>query len=77
MKFSLINIQGRIVGNPFGAWIQNHIGTLESATQSAIDIEEANSNKIDVAVMEQSAEGMPFTVYDVKRLDTRRNAHGQ
>jgi hypothetical protein len=51
MKFSLINIieqSGNLVS---GYWIQDHIGTLASATAKAHELEATNSNKIDVAVV--------------------------
>jgi hypothetical protein len=65
MKYSLISMKSK-------AWIQNHIGTLETATAAAIATEKANSNKIDVGVMEQTAEIMPYLVPNVRRLDCQR-----
>jgi len=58
MTFSLIIVQkahseGHASGTIDGSWVQDHIGTLESATQAAIQTEAANSNKIDVAVTDQ------------------------
>ena len=52
MKFSLINIieqSGLLVS---GYWLQDSIGSLASAIQAAHDTEAANSNKIDVAVVD-------------------------
>jgi hypothetical protein len=52
MKFSLISIieqSGLLVS---GYWLQDHFGSLASATQAARDTEAANSNKIDVAVVD-------------------------
>lgn len=36
-----------------GYWLQDHIGTVETAKKVAGATEEVNSNKIDVAVVEQ------------------------
>ena len=53
MKFSLVNV-GRQRGNLVeGSWVQNHIGTLESATERARQTEAANGNHIIVAVTEE------------------------
>lgn len=75
MKFSLINVTNtRENGNVDGWWEQNHIGTLESATQAAIDTERANGKRIDIAVVDQVSEdthGDPFRI-DLVRLDQRR-----
>jgi len=53
MKFSLINIHHKNGNKIDGSWLQNHIGTLESAIEVAIKTEQANSNKIKVAVVEE------------------------
>ena len=52
MRFSLINVDQEYDGMVDGVWIQNHTGTLESATQKARETEQANSNRITVAVVE-------------------------
>ena len=71
MKFSLINIieqSGLLVS---GYWLQDHIGSLASAIQAAHDTEAANSNKIDVAVVEELSSTTPVLGYwtNLTRLD--------
>jgi hypothetical protein len=74
MKFSLINVQRRGTGTIDGNWIQDHIGTFESATQVAIETEAVNGNKIDVAVVDDSGtfKSTGQMCYFLKRLDTQR-----
>lgn len=60
MIFSLINVstiskEGKVVGY----WIQDHIGTLESAKQCALETEQANSNRITVVVTNQVNSSVP------------------
>lgn len=52
MKFSLVNVFEEKDGLVNGVWIQDHTGTLESATKAARDTERANSNRITVAVVD-------------------------
>lgn len=71
MKFSLVNVEkqeGKFVD---GTWMQNHIGTLETATGKARATEKANSNRITVAVVEDLNYGMPNYSYrkNLVRLD--------
>ena len=77
MKFSLINIHGERDGKPYGSWLQDHIGDLESATQAAIDTEKANSNKIDVAVVKEVNSVVPnLSLFRfINRLDTSRRTN--
>lgn len=75
MTFSLMSVfkknsDGTIQGN----WIQDHIGTLETAIETAKATEATNGNKIDVAVVDSkgwrgTGEHLDFQ----KRLDTQRN----
>ncbi len=57
-----------------GSWVQDHIGTLDSATQAAKDTEAANGNKQDYAVVSQLSGSTPN--YEIKngldRLDIKR-----
>ena len=74
MIFTLLNVQktedDRTVS---GSFIQDHIGTLESAIQRAKDIEAVNSNKIDVAVIEDTCSNDPLATYfSMRRLDGNR-----
>lgn len=60
MKFSLVNvILKHDDGKISGFWIQNHVGTLESAKIVAKSIEAANSNRIEVAVVEEIPSSYP------------------
>jgi hypothetical protein len=71
MKFSLINVQASTGPFVSGSWLQDHIGSLATATARARDIEAANSNKIDVAVVEELSSKTPALGYwpDLTRLD--------
>lgn len=75
MIFTLINVDkvepdGTVSGNQ----IQDHIGTLETAIQKAIDTEVVNSNAIDIAVVPNTMGCMPFIYYSsLTRLDKIRN----
>jgi hypothetical protein len=53
MRFSLINVQERAGPLVSGSWLQDHIGSLATASARAHELEIANSNKIDVAVVEE------------------------
>lgn len=54
MKFSLLNVyRTNADGTVDGYWIQDHIGTIETAKEMARKTEAANSNKIQVAVVQQ------------------------
>lgn len=60
MKFSLINVSRISNGLVDGSWIQDHIGTLESAEEAAIATERANINRIKVAVVDEIAGAVPM-----------------
>ena len=52
MTYSLINVsKTNKDGTINGGWIQDHIGDIKSASDAANRTEEANSNKILVAVV--------------------------
>jgi hypothetical protein len=51
MKFSLINVIEMSGNQISGSWIQNHIGTLASATERARELEAVNCSMIDIAVV--------------------------
>lgn len=72
--YSLINVYKEENNLVDGSWLQDHIGTLESAINRAIEIEKVNSNKIDIAVVDQIYSATPIltTHYNMKRLDTSR-----
>lgn len=69
-KFSLITVSSEKDGFITGYWIQDHVGTLETAKAAAIATEKVNSNKIDVAVVEQVSTTVPLlhNFTDLKRL---------
>ena len=75
MKYSLINVAGIQHGKIYGYWLIDHIGTLDSAIECAIATEKVNSNKIDVAVVDQVTGPCPNldTHYFLNRLDIQRN----
>jgi len=75
MKYSLVNVDKELDGMVSGVWLQDHIGTLESAIENAIATEQANSNRITVAVVEDLGLWIPDynRRTDMKRLDAGRN----
>ncbi len=70
MRFSLINVHSEADGIISGNWIQDHIGTLETAKVIARKTEEINSNKITVAVISEVSYAYPSAWFtNMKRLD--------
>jgi hypothetical protein len=80
-NFSLVHVQklepidswmtpGRIKG----LWVQNHVGgTIETATAAAIRTEEANGNRLDIAVVPSIITILNYdTIYNLERLDEQR-----
>jgi hypothetical protein len=64
MKFSLISVtlmgdDGRVSGY----WVQNHIGTLETAQQRARDTEATNSNKITICIVDEVNTTVPMGMF--------------
>ena len=57
MKYSLLTIND---DGKTGYWMQDHIGTIESAKETAKMIESVNSNKITVGVFNDVATVVPF-----------------
>lgn len=81
MNYSLVNVQplqpidswmqpNRIKG----IWVQDHVeGTLESATSAAKRTEEANGNRLDIAVVAAIGSTPNYdTLYNLVRLDEQR-----
>ena len=70
MKFSLINVIREYDGMVDGFWLQNHTGTLESDTEKSRATEQANSNRITVAVVEKLSYTPAHSLRkELKRLD--------
>lgn len=70
MKFSLINVEKQNNNTISGTWLQNHVGTLESATEKARKTEKANGNKIIVAVVEELSYSPDYSLKtNLERLD--------
>jgi len=71
MKFSLINVTEQSGVLISGSWLQDHIGSLASAIARARELEAANRNKIDVAVVEELSSTTPALGYwtNLPRLD--------
>ena len=71
MKFSLINVIES--SGPFisGYWVQDHIGPLSSARETARATEATNGNKIIVAVVAELSSTTPALGYwtNLTRLD--------
>jgi hypothetical protein len=62
-KFSLITVHERRGNLVSGNWVQNHVGTLETAKQKARHTEEANNNKIEIAVVDELPSSIPALTY--------------
>lgn len=79
MKFSLITIHEEKNGLVSGNWVQNHIGTLETASAAARATEAANSNRIRVAIIEELNSVVPMLSYwsGYVRLDVPGNVLAQ
>ena len=71
MKFSLVNIVAETKTDITGVWVQNHVGTLKSATERACAIEHANNYRVKIAVVEDLNYSEPNYSYrtGLKRLD--------
>ena len=70
MKFSLINVSRQTGDRVSGNWIQDHIGTLDSATAAAQRTEAVNGNRIVVAVVDELPSVRDFGPFDnLRRLD--------
>jgi hypothetical protein len=70
--YTLVNIESQHGNLVSGSWIQDKVGTLAMACEWARRTEEANSNKIKVAVVDKcGGMGQPFPSLppDMKRLD--------
>jgi hypothetical protein len=52
-KYSLLNVFSRENGRVSGVWLQDFTGSLYEALQLARDTEKANSNRIEIAVVER------------------------
>lgn len=53
MKFSIVTvIKDRGNGIIDGVWMQNHVGSIESAIEKAKSTEKANGNRIKIAVVD-------------------------
>lgn len=72
MKYSLIDVSAKKDGYVDGVWICNYTGTLIRAFKAARDTEEANSNRIKVAVVDDISCPSPNNNLrkNLKRLDT-------
>lgn len=69
-KFSLITVSKETDGKVSGYWIQDHIGTIESATKLSKETSEINSGN-DVAVVNEVRSTTPMLMFlqDLKRLN--------
>jgi hypothetical protein len=67
----LINVAESSGPHAPGTWLQDHVGTLASAREAARATEAANSNKIEVAVVDELSSTTPALSYwrDLTRLD--------
>lgn len=70
-KYSLIQVQERKNGRVSGYWIQDCVGTIEEAFERKEDTEKANSNRIEIAIVEQLTNGCPRWDYirNIKEIE--------
>jgi len=71
MKFTLVNVDYVKDGLVYGVWMQGFTGSLDQATECAIETEKTNSNRITVAVVEDKCYPSFGYIYGAKRLDIR------
>lgn len=69
--FSLITVHEQKADRVSGNWVQNHFGTIESASAKARRTEEVNGNHFSVAVVNELTSVSPALSYwrDYTRLD--------
>jgi len=60
MKFSLINVSKTAGDRVAGYWLQDHIGTLDSAKERAVATNAVNGNKLTIAVVAALASPVPM-----------------
>lgn len=60
MKFSLVTVSEQTGDTFSGYWVQNHVGTIETAAAKARRTEEVNGHKITVAVVAEVASVVPM-----------------
>lgn len=71
MKFSLVTVSKQDGPTFSGYWVQNHVGTIETASAKARRTEEVNGHKITVGVVAELASVTPMLDYHERltRLD--------
>jgi len=67
-RFSLVNVHKQTGNLVTGSWIQNHVGTLESARKVADETEALNSHHVPVAVVDQLPGGQWAECFEKERL---------
>ena len=71
IRFTLLNVIEQVGSLVSGSWLQNHVGTLDSACEAARATEAVNGNRIDVAVVAAISSPCAILSYwrDLTRLD--------
>lgn len=73
MKFSLINVvetNGNKIG---GYWLQNHIGTIDSAKELAKEINKVNSNRLNIEIVYELPHTNPALHYiRTEKIEVRK-----
>lgn len=62
MTFSLLTVSEQRDNKVSGNWLQDHIGTLDSAEKRARETNAVNSNRLTIAVVPQI--NSPVPMYD-------------
>lgn len=75
MKYSIINITSCSKDSVEGHWIQNHIGSLESASKLAAEYERLGNVQLGCAVVDELPNTNPLLSHytNLKRLDSDRS----
>ena len=68
MKYSLITVEKRVGDLVSGAWLRNHIGSLDSAIKMGETINAANSGRLDIAVVDEVSGPCVSRVFERKTL---------
>jgi len=63
MKFSLINVIAEDGDKVSGYWVQDHVGTIDSANQLLLDSNAVNGNKLNLAIVDALNSCIPLLGY--------------
>jgi hypothetical protein len=68
MKLSLLTVyRTQPDGTVDGHWLQNHVGTIESALAAAARTNAVNGNRLDIAIVEEVPSPVPMLDFWTRR----------